>query len=178
VARLTTPIYAPYHAVKHELPEIVRLYLATVNTWFPIVAESRQSDLDTRNGSVPDAETCTLLLAIYLVTKQPTDGANLDSLYSGLKRYHSNLHTISTKSIPIIQAGILLAMYEQGQSLHQLSYLTIGAAVRVAQAVGMHRTLEIDLETVDTNRAELEHQRHVWWVLVIMERYNPILYVQ
>lgn len=173
VSKLTAPIYTPFHAIKHEIGAVFELYLETLNTWVPIVAESQYTRLSNRDGSTPDAETCTLLLAIYLVTRQPDDGVGLDELYTSLKRFHSNLYTISTQSVPIIQAGMLLAIYEQGQALHQLSYLTIGACVRLAQAVGMHRTLEKDIELASPSGGEMQEQRHIWWCLVILERSVP-----
>lgn len=104
------------------------------------------------------------------MTKRPIDGGSLHSLYTGLKRFHSNLHTISTQSIPTIQAGMLLAIYEQGQSLHQLSYLTIGACVRMGQVAGMHKTLHTDLNAAGPRQEELQQHRHMWWCLVILER--------
>lgn len=174
ISRLTAPIYTPFHAIKHEIGEILEVYMQTVNMWLPMITDAQVPHLKNQDGSTPDAETCTLLLAVYLVTKQPSEGTNLDSLYTGLKRFHSDLYTISTQSVPIIQAGMLLAIYEQGQSLHQLSYMTIGACVRFAQAIGMHRSIRIEIDYESERREEMQQQRHIWWCLVILERF--ILY--
>lgn len=119
-------VHSAYHAIKHELTEILRIFSLSTNTWLPIVTEPQLNHLKSHNDHPPDIETCLLLLSIYIITKEPPEGGSLEGIYSVLKSLHSNLHTTNVQAIPVIQCGMLLALYEQGQSLHQVSYMTIG----------------------------------------------------
>ena len=163
-------VHSAYEAVKDELPEILRLFSRSTNTWLPFVTESQLNTFRYQHEATLNIETIVLLLAIYLVTKEPPEDSSLETVYSVLKSTHCNLHSTNAQLIPIIQAGLLIALYEQGQALHRTSYMTIGAAVRLAQVAGFHKSINIDLDNAPVPRATLEQQRHVWWTAVLLER--------
>jgi hypothetical protein len=172
--RSVVPIYTIFNAVRNEIENVCALYLRTTNSWLPIITDVRLHDHLAYLGENPDPEICTLILCIYLVTQAPAhateEGTNLESLYSILKPFHSSLQSMSMPSIPILQAGMLLAVYEQGQALDQLGYLSIGTCTRMGHAMGLQKTLQQDLSSAGADRAGLEERKHVWWCVVILER--------
>ena len=172
-SEVTWTVYSAYGQIKHELKEILPLFSLTLNTWLPIIPEAQLKHLSTLEESTPDLETSALLLSIYLVTKEPPQDGSLETIYTVVKGVHSTLHTTTAHPVPIIQIGMLLALYEQGQAIHRVAFMTIGAAVRLAQLEGYHKSISINLDQRDVEKQEqLRLQRHVWWLLVVVERYD------
>lgn len=149
---------------------ILRVFSLSTNIWLPFLTENEISQLKSLDGSTPEVETIILLLSIYLVTKEPPEGGTLENIYTVVKQCHLSLHTTNGPVGLIIQSGMLLSMYEQGQALHLVSGMTLGSMIRLAQLSGFHRTININLKTVGPSRETLEEQRRVWWTLVVLER--------
>jgi hypothetical protein len=171
---LSRDLQDAYDTVKPKLISICNQYLDTMNAALPILidAEFRKylSDLD----SPPEMDVRTLLLSVYLVTKMPTQlpagGSDLDNLYSALKPFYTHFTSTSRPSISIIQAGILIAIYEQGQAEDETAYLTLGLCARMGYAIGLHKSLSEDLSLELGSRDVIETHKHVWWSLIIIER--------
>jgi hypothetical protein len=80
-------------------------------------------------------------------------------------------------SILVLQAGVLVALYELGHGIYPAAYLSIGACARYAHALGINVS-----HTVPTRRVltfvEGEERRRIWWAIVILDRYVARLHPQ
>lgn len=79
-----------------------------------------------------------LLLAMKLVTKQFEDNeAERNVLYSHVKQclFHLAAHNVLT--LKLLQAEILVSLYEIGHAIYPAAYLTVGHCVRVAHALNL-----------------------------------------
>lgn len=84
------------------------------------------------------------------------------------------METSGNLSLRILQAGILIALYETGHAIYPAAYLSVGACVRYGIALGIdklvlepdgaHDGLRIYTQT------EVEEQRRVWWALLLLDR--------
>jgi hypothetical protein len=74
-------------------------------------------------------------------------------------------------SIQVLQAGLLLSLYELGHAIYPSAYLSIGACARYAYALGINKDANTQVSKVLT-LVELEENRRVWWGIVILDRFE------
>lgn len=171
---LSAQLRDAFTALQPELIRTCNLYLETMNASLPILIEAQFRKCVTDLDQVPEIKVRVLLLSIYLVTKIPTqepeEVTDLEALYSVLKPFYLDLTATRRPSLHIIQAGMLIAVYEQGQAKDETAYLTIGLCARMGHAMGLHRSLHEDMPSDLDSRDTIETHKHVWWSLIILER--------
>ena len=73
--------------------------------------------------------------------------------------------------IRLLQAGILIAVYEIGHAIYPEAYLSIGHCGRLGQAIGLHDTTGVpQLALEPESEDEIEERRRVWWAVYILDR--------
>jgi len=152
-------------------------YFSLVHTWYPIISKVEFYDRLSSLQSSPKGDFSVLVLAIHLVSQVyrqiPRENNSLEQLYHTTKGFYSILMSTGRSSIEVIQAGLLLAIYEHHQALHDVIYQTLGACARMGYTLGFDKTLSQDiLPGAQANSvAESQRQRQVWWGIIILERY-------
>lgn len=73
-------------------------------------------------------------------------------------------------SILVLQAGVLVALYELGHGIYPAAFLSIGACARYAHALGINVSRTVPTRRVLT-LVEVEERRRVWWAIVILDRF-------
>lgn len=92
-------------------------------------------------------------------------------LYASAKAFYELVESSRITSIRLLQAGILIAVYETGHAIYPAAYLTIGRCARVGHAIGLHDTAMIpQLALEPRNWDEMEERRRVWWAVYILDR--------
>ena len=84
------------------------------------------------------------------------------------------LDTISVQSRPsTVQALLLLGYREVGIGAMAEAWLYIGAAVRMAQDLGLHKNADkwSNVGKVGFTDAELQERRRIWYGCVVMDKY-------
>jgi hypothetical protein len=161
-------------SLKDDFQKTCRTFAVSFNTWIPFLGERQIWDLAAQLTNYPPAESCALLLGIYLIAHKSRKVDTMEcirSIYPVLKTLHSRLMSSSSPTIEIIQAGLLIAVYEHGQQLGQESYMTIGACSRMGYSIGLQKTLQINPPCDPTAKAIFETQNQTWWCVIMMERY-------
>lgn len=103
----------------------------------PIISKKRMNlGLPLWEGG-PDL--AMLFLAMKLVSQQPINGiASADNpVYIAAKRFLALLESSGTLSILYLQAMLLVAIYEFGQSIYPAAWMTIAACSRYADMIGL-----------------------------------------
>ncbi|KAH8812965.1 putative fungal-specific transcription factor [Xylogone sp. PMI_703] len=146
-----------------------------IHLWMPFISKKRfyqlylQSPLQTR----PD--TALLILSLKLITTlPPTSPRNPRTpLYYAAKHFYLEVEGSSILSVLVLQAGVLLAIYELGHAIYPAAFLSISACARYAHILGIKVS-----KTVNTTRVltlvEAEERRRVWWAIVILDRFVSI----
>lgn len=115
------------------------------------------------------------MLAVHLVSQVyrevPRGRDSMDQLYHTTKGFHSILLSTGRSSIEVIQAGLLIAVYEYCQALHDTVYQTLGSCARMGYTLGFHKSLSPDILSDAQSNSVAERQRQVWWGIIIIERY-------
>ena len=155
-----------------DAESVCRGYFENFHPWIDFI-----SKLDFWLGFSSPAsrpEFSTLLLNIYLVmygTEQESSQADiLDPVYSLAKSTWSVLQNVQEPSIVLIQAGLLLATYENCQSLAEASRSTITACAELGYRMELHKSVLRNSELDLYGPNELKQRRRTWWGIVIVER--------
>lgn len=124
----------------------------------------------------PPANHSIHLLAICLISYHPKSigkslpGIDQESLYIATKSLFNQVQAAGSvrgqPSISLIQACILIAVYEYARGMADSAFLSIGICARMGYAAGIHeRTSRPGKETLS------EEERNTWWTILIYERY-------
>jgi len=149
-------------------------YFITVHMWYPILVKEEFYDRLENIKSMPMADFSILVFNIYylgqIYRQPPRQKEDLKQLHRKAKSLHYLLVSAGRRSITLVQAGLLLALYEHTQALHDDAFQTIGICARMGYTLGFHKTLSPDAFPGDRDNKERDYQRLVWWGIIILER--------
>jgi hypothetical protein len=141
-----------------------------VHQWMPFISKKRFYDMYLQPAFQTRPDVVLLLLALKLITTFPPAGARgpRTPLYDAVRRLYVEVE--GAFSILVLQAGVLVALYELGHGIYPAAYLSIGACARYAHALGINVSRTVPTRRVLT-LVEVEERRRVWWAIVILDRY-------
>jgi hypothetical protein len=117
-------------------------------------------------GSDQNPELSNLLLCMYLVTRQPGDSSGMRDMQSPVyfeaKTLLAALTSSGNSAIEVIQAGILLSLYEQGHGMIDVAQLTMSVCTRMAMKMKVALRAAPEIQNTDFGR--------LWWGLIILDR--------
>lgn len=153
---------------------IVDNYFRVNDPWLPMIS----IELLNQSLNVPleytNADMALLYLAMKLLGERlPHASQNPQtSFYLSVKEYYFFVESAGILSVPLLQAGLLLATYELGHAIFPAAYLTIGRCAKISYAMNFHDTSGTP-QSVSPPRswAEMEERRRVWWCVLILDRY-------
>lgn len=81
-----------------------------------------------------------LFLCMKLTSSRPHEGMDHahNPVYTTAKRFIALLESGGMVSLTMLQAYVLIATYEMGHSIYPAAWMTIGAAIRYGQLLGLH----------------------------------------
>ena len=89
------------------------------------------------------------------------------------KQFYVQVERSCTFSLLVLQAGLLIALYEVGHGIYPAAFLSVGACARYAQALGIKSNGSMSAKRV-LSLVEVEEHRRVWWAIVILDRFVSI----
>lgn len=152
---------------------IVRYYFGTVNTWFTIV---ERSGFEPRFGQIwtePSAETGLLALSMLLIVRAPEDtpGVSMqNSLYHSIKTLCGLVAAKEPMSIPLLQANLLVCLYELCHFMPQQAYMTLGSCVTISRAFGWLSESFWRQDQWIVRPRVLKAYSIIWWSMMFLER--------
>jgi hypothetical protein len=161
-----------------SIREIANNFFSTIHFWLPIVFKKGFFVSLLNPWTQRQTELSLLALCMKLCNTAPSedDGSN-NFLYRTAKRFHHEVETAGILSTHVLQAGLLIALYEMGHAMYPAAYLTVGSCARYGLALGLHKNCnptlaaEDDLEMrVQRSWNEIEENRRVWWAILIFDR--------
>ncbi|KAK7737990.1 hypothetical protein SLS63_002322 [Diaporthe eres] len=151
---------------------IVRYYFGTVNTWFTIV---ERSGFEPRFGQMwtePSAETGLLALSMLLIVRAPEDtpGVSMqNSLYHSIKTLCGLVAAKEPMSIPLLQANLLVCLYELCHFMPQQAYMTLGSCVTISRAFGWLSESFWRQDQWMVRPRVLKAYSIIWWSMMFLE---------
>ncbi|KAF2111959.1 putative fungal-specific transcription factor [Lophiotrema nucula] len=157
-----------------EIRPFVDGFFGNIHPWMPFVSKKRVYGLYLRPSRQSQPDTVLLLLALKLLTTRPPDPRSpRTALYYAVKHYYLDVENSNTFSVPVLQAGIVLSLYEVLHAIYPAAFLSIGACARYSHALGINVSTHLNTKKVLT-LVEVEERRRAWWAIVILDRFVSI----
>lgn len=163
----------------HDTVEsISKKYFEHTHNWLPIISPTRfEKNRRLFKDFKPDDNFLLTILAMHLIVTPcqkhpPADSIKDSPWYRACKHYFGQHIAFGETSLDLIQAGMLIALFEHTQAIGDRALLTLGVCARVAYA------LELDTfvsEQVRRGEGEMsvedEEAVHTWWGLILLDRW-------
>jgi len=149
-----------------SVQSVVALYLRTIDVWLPIISPQKYTEKLENISSDFSLELANLLLCMYLVTRQPGTSSEIKEMQSPVyfeaKTLLTSLTSSGNTTIEVIQAGVLLSLYEQGHGMIDVAQLTMSVCTRMAMKMKVALRAAPELQNTDFGR--------LWWGLIVLDR--------
>jgi hypothetical protein len=119
---------------------VISDFFDTAHTWIAIISKKRM----TRNMLNPlweaGPDLALLFLCMKLTIARPQEGIESAHLpiYTAAKRFLALMEASGMTSLLVLQAYILIAIYEIGQAIYPAAWMSVGACVRYGLLLGIH----------------------------------------
>jgi hypothetical protein len=154
---------------------MIEEYFATVHTYFPMISKIRLYQHLANPLHEPGADIALLFLAMKLACSEIAEGMPPQTqLYQDVKSFYHYNEAQNGFSIQMIQALLLIALYETGHSIYPAAYLSIGNAARLGYAIGLQNRKCPKMLPRCNTWTEQEERRRVWWAILILDRFINI----
>lgn len=169
IPRVITCIRPELEALTEDIREQAKVYFSTIHPWIPFLSKKSFNER-LLSPFAPRGTDITLLFAcIKLVCSVPTGENVHNNAYTTIKGSLLEAEISGVFSIRILQALILLCIYEYGHAIYPSAYLSIGVCARYASALG------IDLKETNSRRQtyhwiETEERARALWAVVMLDR--------
>lgn len=122
--------------------------------------------------SKPKGDFLVLCLCIHLVSQFPTPQmmSMQSSLYILVKNMICLLGSTGFLSLEVVQARLLMSLYEMGHGIHPAASISIGACARTARALGLNKKLFQGAHGDHAARLRAEEEKRVWWAVLNLDR--------
>ncbi|KAL7933338.1 hypothetical protein V8C35DRAFT_322372 [Trichoderma chlorosporum] len=158
-----------------EIRQIAHKYFTSVHLWFPIINRSKFYGSFLHGSFEADTEISLLALCMQILGTRPSNGTQaLEPGYLSIKQAFMQLEQAGVLNVTVLQALLLIALYEIGNGIYPAAYLTIGNCARYAVA------LDLDREILNWNHNAsdwvlMEEKHRAWWAVLMLDRYLDFL---
>jgi hypothetical protein len=147
-------------------------YFETIHPYMPIVSKLWFYRQLINPLSRQRADVALLLLCMRLVSMLVPDEMvpSRAPIYLAATQFYSELETMGDLSLQILQARVLISLYELGHAIYPAAYMTVGACARYGISLGLNRR---GIYQVNSSHdwIEIEERKRVWWAVLILDRF-------
>lgn len=148
-------------------------YFAQIHKWMPFISKKRFYENLVNPLNQPRSDVVLLIFCMKLALWLPADSSNgtepRTSSYLFAKRILLEAEVAGILSLQILQAWLLVTLYELGHAIYPSAYMSIATCARYGSLLGLKR----DRSTIFRDPAtwvEHEERRRTWWAIVIFDR--------
>ena len=186
-------MYPEVHGIirgtRQFVDDISARYFQGFHRHLPVISRTRFSNSLTASGAAPSDDFSVLLLTICLITHAPAHGyrsgdeatrsVEQQFLYLTARSFFAQVQVTCSPSVPLIQACLLLAVYEYTHGRPSDAFVTIAGSARMAYAARIHAQGRHETQMTYTTSSNMhtallghaEEAANTWWGIVICERY-------
>ena len=103
-----------------------------------------------------------------LASPLPEQGPRCSAYYA-IKSSLIEAENSGILDLRVLQAIILIALFEIGHAIYPAAYMTVGYCVRYGSALGIHKAVEQYSEE-EFSASESEERRRSWWAILLFDR--------
>ncbi|KAL3452081.1 hypothetical protein BJX65DRAFT_303795 [Aspergillus insuetus] len=178
---------------RQQMREMTAEFFQLTRSWMSIVSPRRHLAAVLNPLSPTRRPTALLALCMKLccLPVSRRDGGDGDrdggaeakagriSLYRLIKRFYAEVESTEGLCLQVLQAAVLIAVFEIGDAVYPAAYLTVGACARYGIAMGLDKVIRDRMggDTTSTAAAswmDIEERRRVWWGVLILDRFLNI----
>lgn len=146
-------------------------YFNTVHQWLPMISAKRLAQRVPNFYAKPDITLALLLSCMKLVTYPLVYDLRHTPLYYTAKQFFQVVQDSCMMSIHLLQATVLIALYEIAHGAYPVGYLSVCHAVRLGMMMGLHdRKHAAQLFGPSDTWTLREEERRTWWAVVVLDR--------
>ncbi|KAH7319124.1 hypothetical protein BKA65DRAFT_513843 [Rhexocercosporidium sp. MPI-PUGE-AT-0058] len=153
-------------------------YFKTVHAWMPIVSKKRFFENVPTLGTMATplrSDYALLILSMVLSMWMPQEQNPRTATYLAAKTFYLDLEIQGVVSIQVLQALILIALYETGHAIFPSAAVSVEACVRYGQALGINWDARYP-EKKPFAWVDREEQNRVWWAVFMLECVSRVGY--
>ncbi|RDK38385.1 hypothetical protein M752DRAFT_307687 [Aspergillus phoenicis ATCC 13157] len=166
-------VYRILRATGQNFDDVKVRYFRGMHTFLPIISpECLNYDLGNSQFAPPPTSVSILLLSMCLITYHPEFSYRQDieridqaSLYLTTKSLFTQVQSSSPDSLRLIQAGIIIAIYEYSSGRNNDAFATIGYCARMGISSRLHLTTPFQATGGPTAMQEEESNTH-WGIFI------------
>ena len=148
-------------------------YFGSIHLWFPILSDVSYYERLSSVFSQPCAEYSLLSLSMALITTIPPEREtweSFSSLYMLVKSSIAIVEAANIHSMEVVQARLLVTLFEVGHVIEPAAFISLGAVARAAVAIGLNRTVTDSSSDDKDVYSKTEEGLRVWWGIVMVDR--------
>jgi hypothetical protein len=151
-----------------RLQVCIATYLNIFDTWLPFIPRE-VLHTDTSNPAYqPSGEDILLFACVKNLTQRLVEDTPLTKQYLAIKSAFLGGEVAGAITVRLLQALLLLLLYEFGHGIYPCAYTTLGTCTRYLVALGVDGAEPRHSEP--GSWAEFETGRRLWWAVFVMER--------
>jgi hypothetical protein len=145
-------------------------FFNNIHPWMPFISKTWFYNHLVNPLSPPFADAMLLLLSVQLITWVPSASEDpRTSVYIAAKTFFLELETAGSFSIRVVQAGVLIGLFELGHSIYPAAYISVAICARHAVALGFDKDINPGSAT-GLQWDKVEERRRIWWAILILDR--------
>lgn len=155
------------------LKGITARFFTTTHTWFPILSRKRFEMMLNNLGFEPLPDVALLFCAMRLLTDEGSNCHNSTrtNSYWSVKNFAMTLEANAVMTPQLLQANVLIAVYELGHAIYPAAYLSIGKCATLGKAFGLDNRKDAPQMLRRYGAwTELEELRRLWWAILLLDR--------
>jgi Fungal specific transcription factor domain len=158
-----------------EVHHIASRFFDHIHLFMPIISKRQFYERHLSPLVAPKPDVLLLCLCMKIFAWVPSRNANDPQTpdYLSAKKLIVEIETAGVLTLQLLQASLLVAIYELGHGIYPSCHITIGACATRGIALDLERELTEDTTSRYT-WIEQEERRRVWWAIIIIERSGNI----
>lgn len=146
---------------------VVADYFKNVHHCMPVISRIRLHNLVSNTPlHQQEPDSILLLLSIKLILSTPDQSKSASEEYTITKHFFFMVEAAGCLTLQMVQAGIMITLYELGHGIYPAAFSTIAVCARYGSALGID-----DSNTSDLTSAGGEEKVRVWWGVLIIDQY-------
>jgi hypothetical protein len=146
-------------------------YFKTTHTWIPIISKKSFYEHIHAPWGQMRSDYALLVLAMDLTCWIPENNNPRTPAYIATKSFYLDLEIQGLVSLQVLQAGILISLFELGHAIFPSAVVSVEACVRYGCALGINWDAKFPAKR-PFSWFDLDEQNRVWWAVMILDRYE------
>lgn len=165
-----------------SIESVGQKYFAHTQKWIPMISHTRFAEGQAGGGN---ERFPLLVLTMHLIVTPysehpPTKLISDSPWYRAAKHHFGQYVALVEPSLELVQAGLLIALFEHTQCVASRATITLGVCGTLAHALDLENSsIQESIPVQEEMSPEKQEMALTWWSLFLLERqvpYRPLLF--